>query len=361
MPCCRECAGVSDACRIRAGPDRPLPSIGRGGTWLGGAVPGRTRPWRRLVRVGPGRAVRARRRCATHQRILAAGGGDPVHRARRPAAMHARPPVLHDPAGGEASTQCANPWRPGRTPSALRRRNARGGTRTPTLLRATTFKVAASTNWATRAGAHRTVSVYRRTEHVFVLSAGTPAAPYAYLLGVYLGDGCISAESRHILRLAIACDAAYPVLLGRIVETIRLVQPSRTVRLVPTLDRCVMVVCTSPHWAELFPQHGPGRKHTRTIALEDWQRTITHRHAESLVRGLIHSDGSRFVARQPKGGHVYSYPRYSFSNRSDDIKNILCEHLDLLGVAWTRPNAHQIQIARRLAVSRLDEFIGPKR
>jgi hypothetical protein len=34
---------------------------------------------------------------------------------------------------------------------ARRAADARGGTRTPTLLRATTFKVAASTNWATRA------------------------------------------------------------------------------------------------------------------------------------------------------------------------------------------------------------------
>ena len=28
---------------------------------------------------------------------------------------------------------------------------------------------------------------------------------------------------------------------------------------------------TSKHWPCLFPQHGPGRKHTRKIELEQWQ------------------------------------------------------------------------------------------
>jgi hypothetical protein len=53
--------------------------------------------------------------------------------------------------------------------------------------------------------------------------------------------------------------------------------------------------------------------------------------------------------------------RYSFSNRSEDIKGILCEHLDLLGIAWRRAGDQNISIARREAVAALDAFVGPKR
>ena len=84
-------------------------------------------------------------------------------------------------------------------------------------------------------------------------------------------------------------------------------------------------------------------------------------HAEELVRGLIHSDGCRFIARQPAKGRIYRYARYCFSNRSPDIMRILCDHLDLLEVDWTMTDAEQAQIARREAVEKLDEFVGPKR
>jgi hypothetical protein len=53
--------------------------------------------------------------------------------------------------------------------------------------------------------------------------------------------------------------------------------------------------------------------------------------------------------------------RYSFSNRSEDIKRIFCEHLDILGVEWTRANALNIQIARKDSVEILERIIGPKR
>ena len=111
----------------------------------------------------------------------------------------------------------------------------------------------------------------------------------------------------------------------------------------------------------LFPQHGSGRKHERPIVLTDWQREITAAHPEQLIRGLIHSDGCRFVNRVRHGEKVYAYPRYMFSNRSRDIHAIFTDHLDQLGIAWRWSNDHTISIARREAVARLDEFVGPKR
>lgn len=123
---------------------------------------------------------------------------------------------------------------------------------------------------------------------------------------------------------------------------------------------CAVVSSYSNDWPAAFPQHGPGRKHDRDISLEIWQRRLTERHPEAFLRGLIHSDGSRFVAIQRVGERVYRYARYSFSNRSEQIKLLFCQHLDLLGIRWTRPNEKHIEVARKADVGALDRFVGPK-
>ena len=40
--------------------------------------------------------------------------------------------------------------------------------------------------------------------------AAMPTADYAYLLGLYLGDGCVSALRKGVHSLRIACDDKYP-------------------------------------------------------------------------------------------------------------------------------------------------------
>lgn len=77
--------------------------------------------------------------------------------------------------------------------------------------------------------------------------------------------------------------------------------------------------------AYAFPQHGPGRKHEREIALVPWQLQLTQAYPERLLRGLIHSDGSRcinrFSTKLPSGRvATYEYPRYFFTNYSTDIR-----------------------------------------
>lgn len=189
-----------------------------------------------------------------------------------------------------------------------------------------------------------------------------PPAEYAYLLGVYLGDGHIVRMPRtHLLR--IYCDARYTEILSEIELAIRAVVPGASTSRVGRPGRCVAVSSHWKHWPDLLPQHGAGRKHERPIRLTTWQRAITTACPGALVRGLLHSDGCRFVARQRKRrrtGH-YAYVRYAFSNRSDDIKDIFSAHLALLGVEWTVPNDPQIQIARRESVEILERIVGPKR
>jgi hypothetical protein len=107
-----------------------------------------------------------------------------------------------------------------------------------------------------------------------------------------------------------------------------------------------------------------GRKHKRRIELEPWQETIVTQHPGSLVRGLFHSDGCRFTNRVRRpladGDHWYEYPRYMFTNESKDILDICGETLDMLAVDWRFSRRNTISVARREAVARLDEFVGPK-
>lgn len=79
-----------------------------------------------------------------------------------------------------------------------------------------------------------------------------------------------------------------------------------------------------------------------------------------FLRGLIHSDGCRFTNRVRARGKAYAYPRYNFTNASDDIRNLFTLTCELLGIEWRQMNARNISIARRDSVARLDRFVGPK-
>jgi hypothetical protein len=127
---------------------------------------------------------------------------------------------------------------------------------------------------------------------------------------------------------------------------------------------CTEVKSASKHWPCLFPQHGPGRKHKRRIELEPWQETIVTEFPADFARGLFHSDGCRSVNRVRRkcsdGDRLYDYPRYFFSNESADILRLCTEALTRLGVSWRYSRRNAISVARREAVARLDEFVGPK-
>jgi hypothetical protein len=79
-----------------------------------------------------------------------------------------------------------------------------------------------------------------------------------------------------------------------------------------------------------------------------------------LLRGLIHSDGSRHVNTIKHPKKTYRYWRYEFTNRSADIKAIFCSACDLLGIGWRVMNAKTISIARRESVALMDQFVGPE-
>ena len=182
-----------------------------------------------------------------------------------------------------------------------------------------------------------------------------PPAAYGYLLGIYLGDGCISRGGR-VWRMRITLDSRYPGIIDRTREVIEVLMPGQRAGAWRRSDNCTEVYLCSKHWPCLFPQHGPGKKHLRPIRLETWQELLIKEATEEFIRGLIESDGCRVVANDRGVKSV----RYHFSNRSDDIRALFCAALDELGIPWTRPSRYHVAVYRKAAVARLDEFVGPK-
>ena len=113
------------------------------------------------------------------------------------------------------------------------------------------------------------------------------ARTYSFLLGIYLGDG-------------------HKTLL-----------PERSVALVRH-QGAIAVSTYFVGWPWLFPQHGPGRNHTRRILLEARQQEV--------------------VAR---------YPAEFFTSACD-----------MFGIHWRRASQTTISIARRADVARLDALFG---
>ena len=185
---------------------------------------------------------------------------------------------------------------------------------------------------------------------------GLPPA-YVHLLGLYLGDGCLSAHRREVFKLRISLDARYPEIVEECEEAIRAVRPRSSVNRV---DRRTWfeVYSYSKSWPCLFPQHGPGKKHERPIILSPWQWRLVWDRPDRLLRGLLHSDGCRF---QNTGRCSWSHPRYAFTNASPHIRSIFCTACDLIGLRWTASGKRTIYVSRKDDVALLDLLVGPKR
>jgi hypothetical protein len=189
---------------------------------------------------------------------------------------------------------------------------------------------------------------------------------YAYLLGLYLGDGTISRHRRGVYRLRIFLDKKYPAIVSECEVAMQAAMPSNRVERLLTRSNCFQVSSYSRAWPCLFPQHGPGRKHGRRIWLAEWQQEFVERWPQTLLRGMVHSDGARFNNNRGQA-NSWSAPRYAFRNRSTDITSIFCTACDKLGLRWTAAfpederKAVTIYVSRKDDVARMDEFIGPKR
>jgi hypothetical protein len=178
-------------------------------------------------------------------------------------------------------------------------------------------------------------------------------ADYAYLLGLYLGDGAIVTKTN---RLEISLDARYPAVVRSCWLAMQRLHPRGRVAIRRKGDGCRVVSSYAWEWMQLFPQHGVGHKHLRPICLTEWQIQIVTEHPFDLLRGLIESDGCRFERKV--GGRTY--PAYEFANESVDILEIFCRVARAVGLVFTVPKPNVVSVARRQHVAMLDLNVPPK-
>lgn len=192
---------------------------------------------------------------------------------------------------------------------------------------------------------------------------------YSFVLGMYLGDGCISKVGR-TKSLQIALDMKYNKLNEYVVDQLTVLFGKKPYVLDRSVDRgqknksnSLDVKVYSIDMGILFPHEGSGAKHLRKIELTEWQKRIIN--PIQLVKGLMMSDGSYFHC------NTYNRDNYSFCNASKDICRILIEMLDILGIKY---NSHtkkkigvkgtvlktHVNVNRREEVKKLHDLIGDK-
>jgi hypothetical protein len=171
---------------------------------------------------------------------------------------------------------------------------------------------------------------------------------YVYLLGLYLGDGCLARYPR-TYRLEIFLDPKYPDLIDECARAMRTVHTNHRANIRHKAEE-VVVNSYGIRWLRLFPQHGPGHKHERPIVLAGWQAELVERHPWEFLKGCLDSEGCR--SRRIVNGK--NYPFYSFSNKSRDIIGLFTATCDQLAIHYTLPRRDVVSIARRADVAVLD-------
>lgn len=89
-----------------------------------------------------------------------------------------------------------------------------------------------------------------------------PGDAYAYVLGLYLGDGCLSpvgARHKEVWAPRIICANSWPGLIERCEEGIAALRPGNRVRRIPRIG-CVEVNSHSKHWLVLLPAPRNGQE-----------------------------------------------------------------------------------------------------
>lgn len=186
---------------------------------------------------------------------------------------------------------------------------------------------------------------------------------YYYILGQYLGDGCISPNSR-TYRLRISATIKYANIITTIKKSLQLILPHNSIYETVS-NGCTAVTINSNSLPEIFPQHGIGRKHEREIKLVEWQLKYLEENSKHLARGLFHSDGCRYAFSKDNLDRCF----YSFVNCSTDIHQIYQECLKLNNILFTvndkvikqgNSPAWSTLIYRKSEVDKAFAFLGEK-
>ena len=184
-----------------------------------------------------------------------------------------------------------------------------------------------------------------------------PTGPDAYLLGLYLGDGCLS-ES-------VAACSAFASRWTRDTPA----SSTSAVGLWPFRSRTKWAGCSARDASRFTRTPSTGSVSFRSTASApsicgpSCLHSGSSRSPLTAIRTCFFedscsSDGWRGTNRVPGG---YEYPRYMFSNRSADIRQLFQAGCQRMAINCRPTGKWQVAVSRRKDVARMDVFIGTKR
>ena len=186
-------------------------------------------------------------------------------------------------------------------------------------------------------------------------------AAYSYILGEYLGDGHITRTANgRTVKIRIFNDRKYPLINKEIEKNLSILLPLNKVSIY-YIGNCSIIYVHSNILPLLFPRSlEPGVKYKRKIFLEEWQLKIVNEYPKEFFKGLIQSDGSRYLISKK-----YNHYAYNFSNKSQDIVDYLLLVSRKLNLKPTqtvsKTGVIRIYFYKREDVAFIDTFIGPKK
>lgn len=155
---------------------------------------------------------------------------------------------------------------------------------------------------------------------------------YSFLLAIYLCDGYVCKyKTLRAPSLRMFNDSRYPINIQEWANKAKIIFPNNSIKIFKkkSSNSCEILLY-SKKILDLFPQHGPGKKHSRKLNFENWQMQIVKEYPEEFIRACIQSDGCIYHQKLKNGN--YSYKRYNFVNKSEDIMNLFAYALSVLGI-----------------------------
>lgn len=193
---------------------------------------------------------------------------------------------------------------------------------------------------------------------------------YCYVLGMYLGDGYINEAARKgVFRIRITLDNKHPQIIEECRDELSKLLPDNKVSVTHSSKEssCSDVSCYSRLLPIIFPQHGKGLKCDRDVSLKDWQLNYVKQYPKAFLKGLMKSDGCRYISTSKSKDKIYQRPMYGFTNASKDIAKMFmwcCDTLDIHYTVYIKPrkashhhDVYSITISKKDDVEFLDEFV----
>ncbi len=122
----------------------------------------------------------------------------------------------------------------------------------------------------------------------------------AYVIGLAIGDGNLSNQNGRATRLRITCDKNYPLLIKRIINSLKILLPDNRVGVVDREENCLDISVHSNHLEGLLGWKArKGSKFKQKVSVPNWIKERDECKIKCL-KGLIETDGCVYSDRNYK-------------------------------------------------------------